>query len=251
MNLTSIPAFTDNYIWRLCDDGGHCLVVDPGEAQPVLNALKTDNQQLAAILITHHHRDHTDGIAQLKAQFPDIPIYGPAEAVSKGVTNVLTEGDTFTVLKQKFAVIATPGHTLGHICYYTQPWLFCGDTLFSGGCGRLFEGSAQQMFDSFCKINQLPSQTLICCAHEYTLSNLIFAHALFPSDGLITSYYHKVKELRSKNLITLPSTLEKERQINVFLRTQDDDLFIEKNIETNLQQDIARFIWLRSKKDNF
>ncbi|BDH47001.1 hydroxyacylglutathione hydrolase [Salmonella enterica subsp. enterica serovar Choleraesuis] len=251
MNLTSIPAFNDNYIWRLSDDSGRCLVVDPGEARPVLDALKADNQHPVAILITHHHNDHTGGIAEIVAQYPDVEVYGPAEAVSKGVTHVLGDGSQFNILGQQFTVIATPGHTLGHICFYSTPWLFCGDTLFSGGCGRLFEGSAEQMFNSFQSLNQLPGDTLICCAHEYTLSNLAFANAIFPSDSAIKHYYREVKELREKKHITLPSTLDKERQINVFLRTQDNDLFEEISDETKLQQPEARFAWLRARKDKF
>lgn len=251
MNLNSITAFTDNYIWQLSNDAGECLIVDPGEATPVLKALEANPLRPVAILITHHHHDHTGGIASLVQHYPGIPVYGPAEAIAKGVDHVVGHNDKIAVLGLTFKIIATPGHTLGHICFYSSPWLFCGDTLFSGGCGRLFEGTAQQMYQSFQLLNQLPGDTLICCAHEYTLSNLAFARALFPSDEAIHRYYLKVKELRAENYPTLPSDLRKERQINVFLRTHDDELYEEIKDDTKLQQGESRFALLRSRKDNF
>lgn len=251
MNLTSIPAFQDNYIWVLSEDDGRCLIVDPGEAAPVLKALEENHWQPVAILLTHHHNDHVGGVEELSRKFPNIVVYGPAETQHKGATKIVGEGDRLQLLGQEFSVFHTPGHTLGHICYFSEPYLFCGDTMFSGGCGRLFEGTADQMFASFCKINALPDDTLICCAHEYTSGNIKFALSLLPEDPDLNEYYRKVNELRAKNQKTLPTTLKIERRINVFLRTQDTDLVDVINKETTLQQASARFAWLRSKKDNF
>ncbi|MCK7228752.1 hydroxyacylglutathione hydrolase [Enterobacter asburiae] len=251
MNLISISAFEDNYIWVLVDDERRCVIVDPGESAPVLRAIKENGWHPEAILLTHHHNDHTGGVPELRAHFPHLVVYGPAEAQDKGITHVVEEGENILIREWEFSVFATPGHTLGHLCFYSKPYLFCGDTLFSGGCGRLFEGTPAQMYQSLQKINSLPDETIICCAHEYTLGNMKFSVSLLPEDRAIQDYYHKVKELRAKNQKTLPVTLKKERQINLFLRTNDIDLINKINQETNLQQPEQRFAWLRSKKDNF
>jgi len=251
MNLNSIPAFQDNYIWVLSEDDGRCLIVDPGEAAPVLHAIEEHQWQPEAILLTHHHNDHVGGVQALRDAFPDVVVYGPAETQHKGTTQVVAEGDTFTVLGQDFSVFATPGHTLGHICFFSFPYLFCGDTLFSGGCGRLFEGTATQMYQSFCKINALPDDTVICCAHEYTLGNMKFAVSVLPEDAEVQEYYKKVSELRAKNEKTLPVILKNERKINLFLRTEDADLIEVINQERVLQHPEERFAWLRAKKDAF
>ncbi len=251
MNLNSIPAFQDNYIWVLSEDDGRCLIVDPGEAAPVLRAIEEHQWQPEAILLTHHHNDHVGGVQALRDAFPDVVVYGPAETQHKGTTQVVAEGDTVTVLGQDFSVFATPGHTLGHICFFSFPYLFCGDTLFSGGCGRLFEGTATQMYQSFCKINALPDDTVICCAHEYTLGNMKFAVSVLPEDAEVQEYYKKVSELRAKNEKTLPVILKNERKINLFLRTEDADLIEVINQESLLQHPEERFAWLRAKKDAF
>ena len=251
MNLNSIPAFQDNYIWVLNDETGRCLIVDPGEAAPVLAAIAENGWQPEAILLTHHHNDHVGGVSDLHRHYPNLIVYGPEETRHKGTTKIVADGDRIRVLDQEFHVFATPGHTLGHVCFYSAPWLFCGDTLFSGGCGRLFEGTPAQMYRSLQRINTLPEETLVCCAHEYTLSNMKFALSVLPHDLFINEYYREVKELRAKNQITLPTTLKKERQINLFLRTDDIDLINEINKETKLLQSEERFAWLRSKKDNF
>jgi hydroxyacylglutathione hydrolase len=251
MNLISIPAFQDNYIWVLSDDKHRCLIVDPGEAAPVLAAIEENAWQPEAILLTHHHHDHVGGVKELLQKFPQIVVYGPAETQDKGATRIVKDGDRIAVLGREFSIFATPGHTLGHICFYSQPYLFCGDTMFSGGCGRLFEGTAEQMYQSFVKINALPDDTLICCAHEYTLANMKFALSILSDDVDIKDYYHKVNELRAKKQKTLPVILKNERRINLFLRTDDNDLIEKISKETNLQHSVQRFAWLRSKKDDF
>ncbi|MHB9592062.1 hydroxyacylglutathione hydrolase [Enterobacter mori] len=251
MNLISIPAFQDNYIWVLVDDDRRCIIVDPGESVPVLQAIEENGWHPQAILLTHHHNDHVGGVPDLVAAFPHLVVYGPAETQDKGTTQVVEEGENILILGYEFSVFATPGHTSGHLCFYSKPYLFCGDTLFSGGCGRLFEGTPAQMYQSLQKINALPDDTLICCAHEYTLGNMKFAASILPDDLSILDYYQKVKELRAKNQKTLPVILKNEREINLFLRTDDIDLINKINQETKLQQPEQRFAWLRSKKDNF
>ncbi|WP_447853128.1 hydroxyacylglutathione hydrolase [Enterobacter mori] len=251
MNLISIPAFQDNYIWVLVDDDRRCIIVDPGESAPVLQAIEENGWHPQAILLTHHHNDHVGGVPDLVAAFPHLVVYGPAETQDKGTTQVVEEGENILILGYEFSVLATPGHTSGHLCFYSKPYLFCGDTLFSGGCGRLFEGTPAQMYQSLQKINALPDDTLICCAHEYTLGNMKFAASILPDDLAILDYYQKVKELRAKNQKTLPVILKNEREINLFLRTDDIDLINKINQETKLQQPEQRFAWLRSKKDNF
>ncbi|OOB87602.1 hydroxyacylglutathione hydrolase [Leclercia adecarboxylata] len=251
MNLISIPAFQDNYIWVLTNDEGRCIIVDPGEAEPVLKAIEQNQWQPEAILLTHHHHDHVGGVAAICAKFPHIVVYGPAETQNKGTTRVVEDGEKILILESEFSVIATPGHTLGHISFFSFPYLFCGDTMFSGGCGRLFEGTPAQMYQSFQKINALPEDTLICCAHEYTLANMKFAMHVLPEDVAIQDYYHKVNELRAKNQKTLPGILKNERNINLFLRVNDIDLINKFTKETNMQQPEQCFAWLRAKKDNF
>ncbi|MFZ3617617.1 hydroxyacylglutathione hydrolase [Leclercia barmai] len=251
MNLNSISAFQDNYIWVLSNDDGRCVIVDPGEAEPVLKAIEQNQWQPEAILLTHHHHDHVGGVAAICAKFPHLVVYGPAETQNKGTTRVVKDGEKILILGLEFSVIATPGHTSGHISYFSFPYLFCGDTMFSGGCGRLFEGTPSQMYQSFKKIDALPEDTLICCAHEYTLANMKFAMHILPEDTAIQEYYRKVNELRAKNQKTLPVTLKNERKINLFLRTDDIDLVKKIKEETNMLQPEDCFAWLRSKKDDF
>lgn len=250
LTLTAVSALADNYIWVLANDQRQAIIIDPGEAAPILAAIKTHRWQPKAILLTHHHADHVGGVAELVAHYPDIPVYGPEETRSKGVTKEVVAGESIELLGQKFMVIATPGHTLGHVVYYAAPYLFSGDTLFSGGCGRLFEGSPEQMFHSLQQINQLPKDTIVCCAHEYTESNLKFAHHLLPNDQFLADYYQKVQKLRANQQITLPTTLETERLINLFLKSDDPDirqLFASHAEITTAEQ---RFAALRRLKDS-
>lgn len=223
MNLLPLPAFSDNYIWML-HDGRHALVIDPGDAAPVLEALERHALQLQSILITHHHADHVGGVPALRAA-TGAQVWGPlSETLPEPVTRV-QGGDQVDVLGGPWQVIDVPGHTAGHVAYYSasalaQPLVFCGDTLFSGGCGRLFEGTPAQMQQSLDALAALPDATLVCCAHEYTLSNLRFALAVEPNNAELLHYMERCQALRAQDLPTLPSSIGLERSINPFLRTR-------------------------------
>lgn len=255
MNLIPLPAFSDNYIWLL-HHHGHAVVVDPGDAQPVLDALAQWDLVLDLILVTHHHPDHTGGVKALTAA-TSARTYGPAkEKMPEGVIP-LQQGDKVTWGGLQLQVIEVPGHTLGHIAYWGQveaqaPMLFCGDTLFSGGCGRLFEGTAAQMLDSLDRLAGLPANTRVCCAHEYTLSNLKFALAVEPNNTELAAYHRHCQSQRAQGLPTLPSTLATESQINPFLRSR------EASVRTSVQNhtptptdDAAFFAALREWKNEF
>ena len=221
MNLIALPAFSDNYIWMLHD--GHCaVVVDPGESAPVIRALDSHGLELAAILVTHHHADHVGGIDGLRPRLKG-PVYGPRRERIPEPHIALDDGDGVDVLGLRFTVIDVPGHTSGHIAYFTEdggaaPILFCGDTLFSGGCGRLFEGTPAQMHHSLSRLAGLPGATRVCCAHEYTLSNLKFARAVEPVNLSLADYTIWCEAPRANGRPTLPSSIATERLVNPFLR---------------------------------
>lgn len=266
MNLIPLPAFDDNYFW-LMHDGAHAIVIDPGEAGIVEAALDRLKLKLDAILVTHHHADHTGGVQALR-QRSGARVYGPGFELIPEPATRLNEGDMFTALGLSFNVIDVPGHTSGHIAYYCDevallqidtsiqpcPLLFCGDTLFSGGCGRLFEGTPSQMLHSLDKLSALPGSTLVCCAHEYTLSNLKFANAVEPSNINLINYTKLCQTLRAQNRPTLPSTIETERQINPFLRSRETT--VRQSIQAHAPHnptldDVQAFAILREWKNKF
>ncbi|APC10481.1 hydroxyacylglutathione hydrolase [Providencia rettgeri] len=250
MELIRVPALNDNYIWVLADNQ-QCIIVDPAEAEPVLEIITAQHLTPVAILLTHHHNDHTGGVKGILNKFTSLPVFGPKETENKGATELVEEGDTVIINQFKFQVIALSGHTLGHIGFYQAPYLFCGDTLFSAGCGRIFEGTPEQMWQSIQKIAALPDETLICCAHEYTLSNLKFAHHIWPENEAITQYLQKITQMRDKHQATVPTLLKDEKKINIFL--QCDNQQLQKKLEINMQNPPLRavFTLLRQLKDQF
>ncbi|MEW6313698.1 MAG: hydroxyacylglutathione hydrolase [Pseudomonadota bacterium] len=221
--LETIPlrAFADNYIWCL-HRGRHAVIIDPGDAAPVLSHLERARLEPTAILITHHHADHVDGITAI-LDHHDVPVYGPLRENIAGVTHPVSEGDTIKLatLGIEFAVLDVPAHTLGHVAYYGVKHLFCGDTLFGGGCGRLFEGTPQQMYASLQKLAALPDDTRVCCAHEYTLVNLRFALSIEPDNAALHRRLAEAQHQRELGLPTLPSTIALEKRTNPFLRCHD------------------------------
>ena len=250
--IEALAAFQDNYIWMIRKRiGPSVAVVDPGDAGPVIAALERSGAQLTTILITHHHADHTGGIddliAHTHAQAPDrfVQVIAPRGEPIAGAHTLVSDGDEVMIEDQnlRLRVLSVPGHTKGHIAYFTEdaldgtgaPSLFCGDTLFAGGCGRLFEGTPDQMWQSLQTLAGLPGTTRVFCAHEYTLSNLIFAHHAFPQHAGIQARLNAVREQRARNVMTLPSSIDLERQTNPFL----------------LCANAAEFAALRERKDQF
>lgn len=227
MNLLPLPAFTDNYIWML-HDARQAIVVDPGDPAPVQRALHDLGLQLQAILVTHHHPDHVGGVDALR-KATGATVYGPAREKIPEPLVRLEAGGHVDVAGLHFEVLDVPGHTAGHIAFYCAdmggaPLLFCGDTLFSGGCGRLFEGTPAQMLGSLDQLAALPGNTRVCCAHEYTLSNLQFARAVEPGNQDLIHYLGWCEVQRAQGRPTLPSNIAQERRINPFLRVRETEV---------------------------
>lgn len=246
MDIHAIQAFEDNIIWAL-QSAGDLVVVDPGAADPVIDFLERQRLRLSGILITHHHGDHTGGIAQLRdycqrRQAQPVPVFGPEHCREKGVTEIVDEGSTVSLFDAslRLSVLCCPGHTTDHVAFFgaptgTPPILFCGDTLFAGGCGRLLGGTAEQLYGSLQRFAALPPETAVYCAHEYTLGNLLFAAAALPSHAQIRQRLSVVKDLRTKGIGTLPSSIGLEKATNPFL----------------LAGSLEEFAALRRAKDSF
>lgn len=257
MDIQGLCAFEDNYIWLL-RQGRRVVVVDPGDEAPVLRYLEDENADLAAIMLTHHHGDHTGGVAGLLTRHP-VPVFGPAGESIAGVTHPLREGDAVALpgFKALFRVLDVPGHTRGHIAYFGTPdgqgTLFCGDTLFACGCGRLFEGTAEQMHISLGKLSALPADTRVYCAHEYTLSNIRFALAVEPGNAALVTRAARVAQLRAAGRPTVPFAIADELQTNPFLRCAQPEVAIaaEQHAGVRLSGTGEVFAVLREWKNNF
>lgn len=265
IQIQEINAFSDNYIWCLFDENNNAIVVDPGCANSVENHLQKNELNLQAILITHHHPDHIGGVQSLKRNH-NCKVYAFKGSQFEFTDYELVDKQTFEILGTVFETIEVPGHTLDHIAFYadihlqdkedeikSQASLFCGDTLFSGGCGRLFEGSPAQMLSSLNKLIQLPESTRIYCAHEYTVSNLKFAKTLMPKNENLEQYYKECKLKRERRCPTIPSDLATELKINPFLRFDDTEIY-QSLLSQNLIQErspLSLFTAVRKAKDHF
>ena len=257
MQIEPIKAFSDNYIWLL-HDNNKAWVVDPGDAQPVIATLAEKGLELEGIIITHHHFDHTGGVERLNKQFPQLVITGPESAHFNKITRTMDEGDTLIALGCTFTVIAVPGHTLDHIAYYCSEspigkMLLCGDTLFAGGCGRVFEGSPPMMRASLNKLSILPPSTKVYCAHEYTLANLAFAAAVEPSNKALTERIEYCQQLRCEDKSTVPSTIGSELATNPFLRSNEQAVINAAQTQNPCcaNDEDAVFSQIREWKNNF
>lgn len=224
LEILALPAFDDNYIWVL-RNADTAVVVDPGDDAPVLDYLAKTRTRLCAVLVTHHHGDHVGGVADIVARHP-APVYGPALEAIAGVDRPVGNGDRVALaeLGIEFEVLAVPGHTRGHVAYYRRGMLFCGDTLFGAGCGRLFEGTPDTMFASLSRLAALPDDTQVYCAHEYTLSNLNFAAAVEPGNAAVRHRIETTAKLREEGWPSVPSRLSIELATNPFLRWDADEV---------------------------
>ncbi|EJN09325.1 hydroxyacylglutathione hydrolase [Herbaspirillum sp. YR522] len=252
--VLAVPAFDDNYLW-LIHDGHQAAVVDPGDAAPVLAALAANRLTLGAILLTHHHADHVGGVLELAGAYPGLPVYGPARESIAGVTHRLAEGDEVELPQWQliFKVIDVPGHTSGHIAYHaaSASMLFCGDTLFAGGCGRIFEGTPAQMSQSLARLASLPPATAVYCAHEYTLSNLRFAAVVEPGNAALHERIAFETAKRQRQQPTVPSTVGLERSTNPFLRCGQAEIIesLQKAGRLQNMDEVAVFAALREWKN--
>ena len=253
LSVEPIKAFTDNYIWLVSTNEGS-IVIDPGESKNIQKLIDNKTIDLKGILITHHHYDHTNGLSELVKK-NELEVYGPVNNID-GINHRLNDKDKISIIGIDFDVISIPGHTLDHIGFYSanasNPILFCGDTLFAGGCGRIFEGTYEQMFNALKKITKLPTNTNIYCGHEYTLSNLKFALEADDTNKELIEEFKKVENKINSNIPSLPTTLDKELKVNPFLRCDNINIqnkIIEKFKVSNNELEV--FTALRKWKDNF
>ena len=253
LSIKPIKALSDNYIWLVTTNEGS-IVIDPGESKQIIDLVKSNEIDLEGILITHHHYDHTNGIEEI-LKYKKVEVYGPKNNVNS-ITKRVKQNDVFNLIGLKFEVIETPGHTLDHIVFYCfkdeKSILFCGDTLFSGGCGRVFEGTYSQMYESLKKLSKLPEDTQIFCGHEYTSSNLQFACAVEPNNQFIKKYNEEIIEKTKNGLPSLPSSLKIEYMINPFIRCNEENLIDNINKKFGeVSSEIEIFSTLRKWKDDF
>ena len=246
LHVEFIKAFQDNYIWLIKNNNNECVIVDPGSSSPVIEYLKNRELILKKILITHHHHDHIGGVRELQEIFRDIEIITPHNINLPNVTRHVSDGDVISIFNHTFEVMELPGHTKEHIGFFGDKKLFCGDVLFSGGCGRVFTKKYDDMFESLIKIKSLPNDTLIFCAHEYTENNLKFALHTEPKNQNLIQYNQAVLDMRKKNIPTIPVILSDEKKVNPFLRCD----ILSKNNLGNLSE-FDFFIKLRKEKDSF
>ena len=251
--IVPIRAFKDNYVWTL-RNATHAAVVDPGEARPVLEYLSRENLRLAAILATHHHPDHVGGIAEL-VEKNRVPVFGPRNEPIPTLTQPVSEGDRVSIpeLDVSFSVLDIPGHTRAHVAYYGAGALFCGDTLFACGCGRLFEGTAEQMYASLAKLAALPDDTKVYCGHEYTLANIGFAKTVEPDNAALKQREERDRRLRAAGKPTLPSTLGEEKATNPFLRCLEPAVVESANkyLGARIADPVRVFAAIRDWKNRF
>jgi len=253
--LHPIPSRSNNYIWALVnDDNRKVVIVDPGESDPVINWLTANDFQTADILITHHHDDHIAGIPALIQKYKPT-IYAPKSDTIVGTTHGLSGGEDIYLesVDLTFSVLAIPGHTQNHLAYYAKPYLFCGDTLFSAGCGRLLGGTIEQLYDSLELLKQLPDNTLVCCAHEYTLNNIQFAKQYDANNINLLEHEKHVQQLRSQNQPSLPTSIKIEKAINPFFRAEQPAIqqAIAQVSDNPVDSAFAAFARLRALKDNY